>query len=154
MTTALRRPFEEVKTLVNRFNETQAAVPASKHLQHATMRTAAIYEDKAGRDDAVSAAINFGRNFENLFKGIGHVSNGFPEPVDFDIVANRDEYQADALTENLMFGTPGEIIGKLENYKASGINHIMISPIFGMSRERNLKSIELWCEHVIPHFKS
>ena len=154
MSTALRRPFEEVETLVNRFNETQAAVPGSTHLQHATMRIAAIYEDKAGRDDAVRAAINFGRNFENLFKGIGSVSNGFPEPVDFDIVANRDEYQADALVENLMFGTPDEIIEKLENYESSGINHIMISPIFGMSRKRNLKSIELWCEHVIPHFRS
>ncbi|WP_299988813.1 LLM class flavin-dependent oxidoreductase [uncultured Ruegeria sp.] len=154
LSTALRRPFEEVETLVTRFNETQASVPGSAHLQHTTMRLAAVYDDQAGRDDAVRGAINFGRNFENLFKGIGKVTNGFPEPVDFDIVANRDEYQADALAENLMFGTPDEVIAKLERYEAAGIDHIMIGPAFGMSRERNIRSMELWCEHVIPHFRA
>lgn len=154
MSTALRRPFSEVEALVDRFNETQAAVPGSEHLQHATMRNVAVYEDKAGREEAVCAAINFGRNFENLFKGLGTVKDGFPEPVDFDEVANRDEYQADALCDNLLFGTPDEIIEKLERYQALGINHIMLGVAFGMSRDRTLRSMELFADRVIPHFRA
>ena len=154
MSTALRRPISEVEALVERFNDAQAAVPGSEHLEHATLRHAAIYDDDVGRDEAVKAAINFGRNFENMFKGIGTVKNGFPEPVSFDVVANRDEYHADALTENLLFGTPEEIIAKLERYEALGINHIMLGAAIGMSKERTLRSMELFCQDVIPYFRA
>ena len=154
MSTALRRPMSEVEALVTRFKEAQAAAPGSEHLEHATLRHAAVYDDDTGRDEAVRAAIDFGRNFENLFKGIGTVKNGFPEPVNFDVVANRDEYHSGALSQNLLFGTPEEIIAKIEHYESLGINHIMLGAAIGMSKERTLRSMELFCQDVVPYFRA
>ncbi len=154
MSTALRKPFGEVEELQERFQSIQADVPGAEHLEHATLRICCVYEDKDTEKEAVKAVINFGRNFENLFKGLGSVENGFPEPVDFDVVANRGEYQSDALIENLLLGTPDEIIAKIEQYEAIGINHIMIGPTFGLPPHITRRSMELFCEHVIPHFRA
>lgn len=153
MSTALRRPFEEVLNLKRKFQEATADIPASQRPIHATMRLCCVYDDDAGRDVAVTSLINFGRHFENLFKNVGSVDSGFPEPVDFQIVANRDEYQPEALTENMLFGTPDEIIAKIERYRDAGFEHLLIGPCFFMPHKAARRSMELFCDRVIPHFQ-
>ncbi|RKF12572.1 LLM class flavin-dependent oxidoreductase [Roseovarius spongiae] len=153
MSTALRKPFGEVEDLQRKFNEATANLPAGKRPEHATMRLACVYEDDAGREAAVNGAINFGRNFENLFKGIGEVRHGYPEPVDFEIVANRDEYRPEALCENMLFGTPEEIIAKIERYREAGVDHLLIGATFFMPHKVARRSLELFCDKVLPHFR-
>ncbi len=113
-----------------------------------------MYDDPSVLDTAVKSVVNFGRNFENLFKNSGTVTNGFPEPVDFDTVAARGEYQTENLKENLLFGTPDEIIAKLERYQAIGIDHIMIGPTFGLPHDVAVRTVELFADRVIPHFRA
>ena len=153
MTTALRRDFAEVEDLQTKFQAAHAEAGNPEHLTHATLRVCCVYEDPSVLDTAVQSVINFGRNFENLFKNSGTVINGFPEPANFDDVAARGEYQTDALKENLLFGTPDEIIQKLERYQAAGINHIMIGPTFGLPADVANKTVEPFCDKIIPHFK-
>ncbi len=153
MSTALRKDFAEVEDLENKFQAAQTASGKPAHLSHATLRVCCVYDDPSTLDTAVKSVVNFGRNFENLFKNAGGVKNGFPDPVDFDTVAARGEYQSENLQENLLFGTPDEIIAKLEKYRALGINHIIIGPTFGLPHEVATRTVELFAERVIPHFR-
>lgn len=153
MTTALRKPFEEVIDLQRKFNEATAHLPAGRRPQHGTLRLCCVYESKATQAVAVEAAINYGRSFENLFKNIGIVADGFPEPVDFAVVADRDEYQPERLAENMLFGTPEEIIEKIERYRDVGIDHMLIGTSFFLPHKVARRSVELLCERVLPHFQ-
>lgn len=154
MSTALRKPFEEVEDLVQKFDAAYVEADKPKGLGHATLRVCCVYDDTSVLDTAIKSVINFGRNFENLFKNSGNVSNGFPEPVDFETVAARGEYQADALKENLLIGTPEDIIQKIEQYKKAGIEHMIIGPTFGLPHDAAVRTLELFCDRVIPHFQS
>ncbi len=154
MSTALRKDFTEVQDLVTKFGHASAAAGNPGNLEHATLRVCCVYDDPSCLDTAVESAINFGRNFENLFKNAGTVSRGFPEPVDFDTVASRGEYQPENLKQNLLFGTPDDIIAKVEDYQNAGIDHIMIGPTFGLPHDVAVRTVELFCDQVIPHFRS
>jgi len=154
MSTALRKDFAEVEDLETKFRAAHQEAGNPANLTHATLRVCCVYDDPAVLDTAVKSVVNFGRNFENLFKNSGTVTNGFPEPVDFDTVAARGEYQSENLKENLLFGTPDEIIAKLERYQAAGIDHIMIGPTFGLPHDVAVRTVELFADRVIPHFRA
>lgn len=154
MSTALRGPFSEVENLATKFNQAQADNPGSGHLEHVTLRIGCVYDDPADLQVPVDALINFGRNFESLFKNLGTVTDGFPEPIDFQTVANRADYQPAQVKENMLFGTPDEVIEKLVAYQAAGIDHFMLGACFGTPPAVTRRSMELFCERVIPHFKS
>ncbi len=154
MSTALRSPFSEVENLVAKFRQAQADNPGSEGLQHATLRVGCIYDDPSQMQMPIDALINFGRNFENLFRNIGTVTDGFPEAVDFQTVANRDDYQSEQVMQNMLFGTVEEVIEKLEAYQAAGIDHFMLGACFGLAPEVTRRSLELFCDRVIPHFRA
>lgn len=154
LSTALRKPFDEVENLERKFRAAVAASPTRTTPEHATLRTACVWEDPATADIAVRAAVDFGRNFENLFKNIGEVRSGFPEPVDFEVVANRDEYSPEKLTENMLFGTPEQIIEKIERHRRVGVEHVILGISFGLPHRVACRSLELMGEVVIPHFRS
>lgn len=154
LSTALRRPFDEVENLERKFRHAVAASPSRATPEHATLRTCCVYDDPATADVAIRSVIEFGRNFENLFKNIGEVRSGFPEPVDFETVANRDEYSPRNLTDNLLFGTPEQIIEKLTRYREAGIEHVLVGASFGLPHRVACRSLELLAEEVIPHFRA
>ncbi len=154
MSTALRRDFAEVEVLEDKFRSALSAADNPTGLSHATMRVCCVYDDPSGLDPAVEAVINFGRNFENLFKNIGTVTEGFPEPVDFAKVASRDEYKPENLAQNLCFGTPDQVIAKIEDYRRIGINHMILGPTFGLPHAMATRTIELLGDRVIPHFQA
>lgn len=153
MSTALRRPFEEVEALEGRFRAVTKDHPGRK-LEHATLRLGCVYNNPAVGDVVVRAVIDYGRNFENLFKNIASVKDGFPEPVSIEALANRDEFLPQNIKANLMIGTPDEVIEKLERYRAAGIHHFILGTSFGLPHDVARRSIELFCEQVIPHFRT
>ena len=52
------------------------------------------------------------------------MKNGFPKEVDLATIANRDEYDPQMLSTNLMFGTPDEVIAKLKPYETLGVDRV------------------------------
>ncbi|OWU79138.1 LLM class flavin-dependent oxidoreductase [Phaeobacter sp. 22II1-1F12B] len=152
MSTALRKPFAEVVDLQRKFDAVTKDLPKGQ-LQHATLRSTCLFEDKAGEDTAYESVINYGRAFENLFKGTGEVKDGYPEAVDFETVANRDEYDRESLLENMMLGSPEQVIEKLERYKAAGVDQFIYGASFFVPHQNARRSLELFCDKVIPHFR-
>ena len=90
--------------------------------------------------------------FENLFKNLGDVENGFPRQIPIEALANRDEYDPKMLSENLIFGTPDEVIAKLRRYEALGVDAFIYYASMGLGLAEQKRSLELFCEEVIPAF--
>ena len=54
----------------------------------------------------------------------------------------------------MIFGTPEQVIAKLEQYEAAGVDHFLYGACFGMDHDFAARSLKLFCDQVIPHFKS
>lgn len=154
MSTPLQRPHEEVIVLCERFEETVRNNPQVPRPEHMMLRRVCVYDNPDDWEVPVTATTNFGRYFENLFRNLGNVSNGFPEPVDYSVVANKGDYDPKSLHDNMIFGTPDEAIEKLECYQDAGVDHFLYGACFGLDHKVAVHSLELFCEHVIPYFQS
>ena len=88
--------------------------------------------------------------FENLFKNLGDVKNGFPRELDLGEISNRTEYDPKMLSANLMFGTPDEVIAKLKPYVDLGVDEFTYYASMGLGLKEQKRSLELFCKHVIP----
>ena len=91
--------------------------------------------------------------FENLYKNLGDVKNGFPKQISLESLSNRAEFDPDMLRENLMFGTPETIIRKLERYKELGVDEFIYYASMGLDQNEQKKSLELFCSEVMPAFQ-
>ncbi|SMF36478.1 Flavin-dependent oxidoreductase, luciferase family (includes alkanesulfonate monooxygenase SsuD and methylene tetrahydromethanopterin reductase) [Tistlia consotensis] len=154
MTTPLSRPAAEVQVLADKFEKAVADHPSVPRPRLLMLRRACVYERAEDWRLPVEASIRYGQCFENLFKNIGTVENGFPEPVAFDAVANRDEYQPENVRENMLFGTPDEVVEKLKLYEQAGVDVFCYGATFGLDRKAALRSLELFIERVMPHFQT
>lgn len=152
MATPLSRPHAEVGVLGGRFADTLAKFPGLKRPRFLMLRRACVY---ANADDwrlPVEASIAYGQHFDNLFRNVGGVHNGFPEPTDLSQVANPADYQPDTVRDSMMFGTPDEVVAKLRQYEAVGVDQFCYGASFGLPHEVELKSLELFITKVMPHF--
>jgi len=116
------------------------------------MRHTCVYDDKKDRMVPIEAAQRQLAQFENLFKNAGGVNNGFPAMIDLETVANRDEYHPDMLHENLMFGTPAEVIEKLRLYDNLGVDQFTYYASLGLGMKEQKRSLELFIDEVMPEF--
>ena len=153
LTWALTRPFSEIETYMQRFKDALAKQPDTKRPLFTTMRYAAVCEDSIQLDAAIDAAIGQLSRFENLFKNLGNVTNGFPEEIKLSELSSRAEFNRDDLKENLMFGTPGEVITKLKRYEALGIDQFTYCASYGLGIPQQKKSLELFIKEVMPAFE-
>jgi flavin-dependent trigonelline monooxygenase, oxygenase component len=151
--TPLSRPTAEVKVLADRFEEALRDNPGVRRPRFLMLRRACVYDHADGWKVPVEASINHGRYFENLFKNIGVVEQGFPQPVGFETVANRAEYEPHNIRDSMIFGTPAEVIEKLKFYQQCGVDNFCYGASFGLPYEVQIRSLELFIRDVMPYFK-
>ena len=149
----LTRGMDEAETYMARMVEAMANNPGKKRPTMAMMRHTALYDRKEDWMVPVRAAQRQLSQFENLFKNMGDVENGFPRSIPFDQLGNRAEYDPEMLTRNLMFGTPDEVIAKLKQYEAIGVDEFIYYASLGLGHEEQKRSMELFCKEVIPAFR-
>jgi alkanesulfonate monooxygenase SsuD/methylene tetrahydromethanopterin reductase-like flavin-dependent oxidoreductase (luciferase family) len=152
--TPLSRPNSEVEVLGKSFRQALALNPNVPRPRLLMLRRTCVYEEPEDWMPPVRASIEHGRHFETLFKNIGTVRNGFPEPVDVSVIANRNEYEPNFIRENMMFGTPEEVVRKLEFYQACGVDNYCYGASFGMPFDVQRRSLQLFISEVMPHFGS
>jgi alkanesulfonate monooxygenase SsuD/methylene tetrahydromethanopterin reductase-like flavin-dependent oxidoreductase (luciferase family) len=153
MATPLHGPHAEVENLVRRFEQTLEKKTHVLRPQLMMLRRTCVYERESEWETPVRSLTNYGCYFENLMKNIGSVTNGFAEPVSFETVANKTDYDRAALRENMMFGTPDEVVVKLERYDALGIDIFLYGAFFGMPYEFAKRSLKLFIDEVMPRFR-
>jgi alkanesulfonate monooxygenase SsuD/methylene tetrahydromethanopterin reductase-like flavin-dependent oxidoreductase (luciferase family) len=150
--TPLTRPMSEVQILAERFKETLRANPGIPRPRFLMLRRTCVYEDPRDWTVPVQASIDYGRHFENLFKNVGTVENGFPTPIELSAVGNRIEYDKASIRENMLFGTPDEVVRKLKVYQQCGVENFCYGSSFGLPFEVSRRSLQLFIDEVMPHF--
>ena len=149
----LTRPFDEAELYKRQLDEAIAKAPGCKQRLFAMMRHTALYENKAGHDSAIRALQTSMGCFENLFRNFGDVVNGFPKQIPLDELVEREQYDPKMLEENLMFGSPDSVIEKLKRYEALGVDHFAYLASMNWSHKEQKRSLELFCQEVIPEFR-
>ena len=153
MSWPLTRPISEAELYMQRFEGALQAHPEAARPQIAMMRHTAVYDSP----DAVDVPLNAVRRqlgqFENLFKNLDDVVNGFPKQVMLESLENRAEYDPVMLQQNLMFGTPPEVIEKLKQYQLLNIDSFIYYASLGLGHAEQKRSLELFCQDVIPAFQ-
>lgn len=148
----LTRDMSEAQLYMDRMAEALANNPGKKRPVMAMMRHTALYDRKEDWMVPVRAAQRQLSQFENLFKNMGDVANGFPKSIPFDQLGNRAEYDPEMLSRNLMFGTPDEVIAKLKEYQKIGVDEFIYYASLGLGLKEQKRSLELFCKEVIPAF--
>ena len=80
------------------------------------------------------------------------MTDGFPEAADFAALANRGDYQPEAIRDSMVFGTPAEVIAKLKDYEAAGVDQFCYGASFGLEPPFARRSLELFISEVMPSF--
>ena len=90
--------------------------------------------------------------FENLFRNLGDVNNGFPRKIPLGDLTDREQYNSEMLEANLMFGSPEVVIAKLQRYQALGVDEFIYYASMGLGQKEQKHSLELFCSEVMPAF--
>ena len=147
------RPHAEAELYRRQLDESIAKYGGTANPIFALMRHTALYEDAAGRDEAIGAVTRVLGQFENLYRNLGDVANGFPKEIPLNELQGREQYQPEMLEENLMFGTPDKVIEKLKIYDELGVDEFIYYASMGLSHEAQKRSMQLFCDEVIPAFR-
>ncbi|QEW20920.1 Alkanal monooxygenase alpha chain [Marinibacterium anthonyi] len=146
----LTRPFSEAELYKRQLDDAIAKADNGFAPRFALMRHACVYDNDAGRAEAIAAIRTVLGQFENLFRNAGDVVNGFPKPLPLEDIEGRDQYDPAMLEENLMFGTPDQVIAKLKRYQALGIDEFIYYASMGLGHDAQKRSLKLFCDEVIP----
>ena len=150
--TPLSRPNSEVEVLGQRFREALAANPGCHGRGFSCCGAPVSTKTPAAGRPLSRRRSNTADISRTCFKNIGIVRNGFPEPVDFSVIANRNEYEPGFIRENMMFGTPDEVVRKIQFYEACGVDNYCYGASFGLPFEVQRRSLQLFISEVMPHF--
>jgi flavin-dependent trigonelline monooxygenase, oxygenase component len=152
LATPLSRPHAEVGILGKRFDETLAKFPGIERPRFLMLRRAAVYATRGEERLVVQASADYARSFDNLFRNVGGVKGGFAERTPLEEVADPDAYRPEVILDSMVFGTPEEVVGKLRQYEAVGVDQFCYGANFGLPHHVERRSLELFITQVMPHF--
>jgi alkanesulfonate monooxygenase SsuD/methylene tetrahydromethanopterin reductase-like flavin-dependent oxidoreductase (luciferase family) len=141
----------ELAAYVGRMDDAVAKAGLTSRPRMTAMRYSAVWADERDADLYIHSVQRQAGQFENLFKQLGAVTNGFAERVDLQSLEHREEYQSQTLRENLMFGTPDQVIAKLREYEALGTDFLYCAS-YGAPIDAQRRSLQLFIDEVMPAF--
>jgi alkanesulfonate monooxygenase SsuD/methylene tetrahydromethanopterin reductase-like flavin-dependent oxidoreductase (luciferase family) len=118
----------------------------------ALMRHTAVYDNDADRTTSVDAVRNVLGKFGNVMMKKGEVVNGFPENVPLEQLDGNARVDPAMLEENLMLGTPDQVIAKLKQYEALGVDAFIYYASMGLDMDVQKRSMNLFINEVMPEF--
>jgi len=118
----------------------------------AMMRHAAVYASEDDRQASLDAIRQVLGMFGNLMMKKGDVNNGFPDIVPFEELQGNVRVDPEMLEENLLFGSPDNVINKLKQYEAMGIDAFIYYASMGLDMQVQQRSLQLFIDEVMPEF--
>lgn len=152
MTWPLTRPFSEFEAYLQRFEDALAQNPGMSRPRFMTMRHTGVWGDSAEQEIYLQAIRRQGRQFENLRANLDSVENGFPLDVDISKLEMKGEYEDSSLLENLILGTPEQVVSKLKRYEAKGLDTFCCNLAYGLPMQQQRRTLELFAREVMPEF--
>ena len=152
MSWPLTLPASEVEEYRQRLDAAKAAHDPGWNRTWALMRHTAVWDRDEDRDAAMSAIRGVLGQFGNLMLKKGDVVNGFPERVPLEELDGNVRVDPAMLEENLMFGRPETVIGKIRALEALGVDAFIYYASMGLDMDRQKRSFRLFCDEVLPAF--
>lgn len=152
MSTPLSKPFAECEALAAKLRKSIADNPGYRRPRWSILRRACVYDAPDGWRVPVECSIRYGRGFENLFRQLGDVHNGFPELISFEDAQDKAIYHPDAVRTSMVFGTPPEVVSHLRKYEAIGCDIFLFGMSYGLPHDVAKRSLRLFIDEVMPHF--
>ncbi len=149
----IAQPVAEVELYRQRLEESRGKHPKQKKKTFAMMRHTALYTKGEVRDKVIAAIQRNMGMFQNVFLHPGDVTEGFPSVIPVKDMSNRDLFEPAALEQNMMFGSPDQVIEKLMQYEAIGVDAFVYYASMGLGHKEQKDSLRLFCEEVIPEFQ-
>jgi len=147
------RPHAEAELYKRQLDEAIAKHGNQVDPIFALMRHTAVYENEADRDEAIKAITRVLGQFENLYRNLDDVKNGFPKEIPLHELEGREQYDPEMLEQNLMFGSPETVIDKVKIYEHLGVDEFIYYASMGLGHEAQKRSLKLFCDEVIPEFR-
>jgi alkanesulfonate monooxygenase SsuD/methylene tetrahydromethanopterin reductase-like flavin-dependent oxidoreductase (luciferase family) len=144
--------MSEAELYKSRLDRALADNPGRPRPVFAMMRHTCVYDRASDWEVPVEAARRQLSQFENLFKNLGDVDDGFAKAIDVSELENRAEYDPRMLHDNLMFGTPEQVIAKLKLYAELGVDEFTYYASLGLGLAEQKRSLELFIDEVMPAF--
>ncbi|SLN54239.1 Limonene 1,2-monooxygenase [Roseovarius litorisediminis] len=152
MSWPLTMPFSEAETYRARLDDAIAKNGGKYDGRWALMRHTAIYDNEVDRKAAMDAIRVQLSQFGNLMMKSGEVINGFPEQVPLDSLEGNARVDPEMLEQNLMFGSPGQVVEKLKMYEGIGVDGFIYYASMGMDMDQQKRSLKLFIDQVLPEF--
>jgi alkanesulfonate monooxygenase SsuD/methylene tetrahydromethanopterin reductase-like flavin-dependent oxidoreductase (luciferase family) len=152
MSWPLTMPFSEAETYRARLDDAIARNGGKFEGRWAMMRHTAVYDTEADRKAAMDAVRIVLGQFGNLMMKSGDVVNGFPDRVPLESLEGNARVDPEMLEENLMFGSPDQVIEKLKMYEKIGVDGFIYYASMGLGMDQQKRSLKLFINQVMPEF--
>lgn len=147
------RSFAEAELYKRQLDEAIVKADNGWTPRFAMMRHACVYDNAADGEEAMKAIRRVLGQFENLYRNLSDVKDGFPASIPLDELEGREQYDPVMLEENLLFGSPERVIEKLKRYQKLGVNEFIYYASMGMDHSAQQRSLRMFCTKVMPEFK-
>ena len=152
MSWPLTKGFDEAELYRQRLDESIAKNGGKFDGKWALMRHTALYDNDTDRQTALDTIRRVLSQFGNLLMKNGDVNNGFPEEVSLASLEGNAFVDPQMLEENLMFGSPEQVIAKLKRYEELGVDSFIYYASLGLGHAEQKRSMELFINEVMPEF--
>ena len=152
MSWPLTLPMAELEAYRDRLDAAKTSQRPDWNKRWAVMRHSAVYDNASDRQAVIDAIRGVLGQFGNLMMKKGEVHNGFPDQVPLEELEGNSRVDPAMLEENLMFGSPDEVIAKLRAHEALGADAFIYYASMGLDQERQKRSLKLFCDEVLPAF--
>ena len=142
-TTPLGAAHGVLQEQVAAFHRGRAAGPGGNRLS----LQRGIYLVQGGEERArmVQMAHQYYKSFDNVFGGPGIVDQGIVRPL-------PRTQTVEELGENILICEASEMIDRLAEYQALGIDDVIVTSNFGQKQAETLAMMERFAAEVMPHF--
>jgi len=152
MSWPLTMPFSEAEAYRQRLDDAIARNGGKYDGRWAMMRHTAVYDNDNDRQSALDSIRVQLSQFGNLMMKSGDVVNGFPDSVPLESLEGNARTDPAMLEDNLMFGTPEQVVEKLKLYDGIGVDGFIYYASMGMDMEQQKRSLQLFIDKVMPAF--
>ena len=143
-TTPLGASHGMLQEQVAAFHRGRAAGPGGNRLS--LQRGIFLVRDRDERRRMVARAYEYYKSFDNVFGGPGIVDQGIVRPL--PRVQTIEE-----LAANILICEAGEMIDRLAEYQALGIDDVIVTSNFGQPQGETLAMMERFAAEVMPQFR-
>ena len=142
-TTPLGAAHGALEAQVSAFHRGRAAGPGGNRLS--LQRGVYLVRNAAERQRMVEQAYQYYKSFDNVFGGPGLVDQGIVRPL-------PRTQTVEELGANIVICERDEMIDRLAEYEALGIDDVIVTSNFGQPQAETLAMMERFAAEVMPHF--